>query len=131
MGTQQLLLIIVGVIVIGVIIAAGITLFQDHAAATNRDAIANDLVHAATVAQVYWRKPKIMGGGGSSFVGFNLRTAFLTLANEDANFDINGAATDSTITLEGVGHEPGYDDTEPVKVVVVVHPTVTDLNEVN
>ena len=43
MGSQQLLLLIVGVLMVGLMIAVGIIMFADSAAASNRDAIANDL----------------------------------------------------------------------------------------
>jgi len=37
MGSQQLLLIVVGLVIIGVMIAVGMTMFQDQATSTNRD----------------------------------------------------------------------------------------------
>ena len=44
MGQQQLLLIILGVIVVGIAVAVGITMFSDSAVNANRDAMVNDLV---------------------------------------------------------------------------------------
>ena len=43
MGQQQLLLIILGVIVVGIAVAVGITMFSDSAISANRDAVTNDL----------------------------------------------------------------------------------------
>ena len=63
MGQQQLLLIILGVIVVGIAVAVGITMFSDNAISANRDAVTNDLVNLASRAQQYYRRPASMGGG--------------------------------------------------------------------
>jgi len=131
MGSQQLLLIILGMVVIGIMVAIGITLFTNQAAATNRDAIANDLVHASSAAQAYWRRPQILSGGGKSFVGFDLHWAFRTLSNDNGTYAIAGALTDSLITIEGVGNNTGRDSATPVKVAIRVYPSRIEVQEVN
>lgn len=131
MGSQQLLLIVVGTLVVGMMVVIGITLFVDHAAATNRDEIANDLMHAASVAQAYHRRPQILGGGGNSFVGFDLRTVFRELQNMNGSYSVFGTPTDSTIVIEGLGTQPGYDNATLVKVSIRVFPSRTEVNEVN
>ncbi len=67
MGQQQLLLIILGVIIVGIAVAVGITMFQDNAISANKDAVTNDLVQLAAKAQQYYRKPVALGGGGNTF----------------------------------------------------------------
>ncbi len=62
MGSQQLLLIILGMIVVGIMVIVGISLFNDHASATNRDAVANDLVHASSMAQMLGEKRLSVAG---------------------------------------------------------------------
>ncbi len=131
MGSQQLLLIVVGVVVIGIMVIIGIVMFTDHSAATSRDAIANDLMHAASKAQLYKRRPRIQGGGGGSFVGFNLQTVFRTLTNANATFAINGTPTDSLIVIEGVGLMTGYDSVNPLKVSIDVYGERVEVKEVN
>ena len=69
MGQQQLLLIILGVIIVGLAIAVGITMFRDNAVSTNRDAIANDLMHLAAKARHFYKRPTSLGGGGHNFTG--------------------------------------------------------------
>jgi hypothetical protein len=128
-GSQQLLLIILGAIVMGVMVLVGIGLFIDHASATNRDAVSNDLVHASSVAQAYQRRPVILGGGGGSFVGFDLRTAISS--NMNGTYAIFGAPTDSVLVIEGVGAQPGYDASQPVKVSIRVYSSRIVVNEVN
>jgi hypothetical protein len=130
-GSQQLLLIIVGMLVVGIIVTVGISLFIDHASATNRDAVANDLVHAASAAQGYHRRPTLLGGGGESFIGFDLRTVFRELQNMNGKYSIFGAPTDSVLVIEGLGTQPGYNNALPVKVSIRVFPSRTEVNEVN
>ncbi len=131
MGSQQLLLIILGMVIIGIAVAVGISMFNDHASATNRDAVANDLVHASSIAQMYRKKPTTQGGGGGSFVGFDLRTAIRELRNMNGTYAIAGALTDSLIIIEGTGNQPGYDNALPVKVSIRVYGFYTEVNEVN
>jgi hypothetical protein len=130
-GSQQLLLIVLGMIVVGIMVVVGISLFNDHASATNRDAVANDLVHASSIAQMYRKKPTSQGGGGGSFAGFDLRTAIKELRNTNGTYLVAGAVTDSMILIEGTGTQPGYDNALPVKVSIRVFGFRTEVNEVN
>jgi hypothetical protein len=130
-GSPQLLLIILGMIVVGIMVIVGISLFNDHASATNRDAVANDLVHASSMAQMYRKKPVCQGGGGGSFVGFDLRVAIRELRNNNGIYAVAGAVTDSLIFIEGIGNQPGYDNALPVKVSIKVFAFRTEVNEVN
>ncbi len=131
MGSQQLLLIILGMVIVGIAVVVGISLFNDHASATNRDAVANDLVHASSIAQMYRKKPATQGGGGGSFIGFDLRNAIRELRNNNGTYVVAGAVTDSMIIIEGTGNQPGYDNALPVKVSIKVFGFHTEVNEVN
>ena len=104
MGSQQMLLIIVGVLMVGLAIAIGITMFSDSSAASNRDAIANDLAAHASRAQVYQKRPKSIGGGGGSFEGFHLSNGSTTNANGD--FSVTSTAG-SAITIQELGMKSG------------------------
>ncbi len=59
MGQQQLLLIILGVIVVGIAVAVGITMFQDNAVSANRDAVVERMVNLSARAQQYYRRPYV------------------------------------------------------------------------
>jgi hypothetical protein len=130
-GSQQLLLIILGTIVVGIAVLVGVSLFNDHASAQNRDAVANDLVHAASVAQMWRKKPVTQGGGGGSFVGFDLRYVFRDMRNTNGTYSVSGGASDSLIIIDGLGTQPGYDGELPVKVSIRVFDVRTEVNEVN
>ena len=110
MGQQQLLLIILGVIVVGIAVAVGITMFTDNAISANRDAVTNDLVNLAARAQQFYRRPTALGGGGNSFVGLTADAAGLRkLTNRETNangqYSITTAGTATAVVLQGVGTE--------------------------
>ena len=72
MGQQQLLLIVLGVIVVGIGVVVGINLFSANAVSANRDGIVADLTNLGAMAQLYYRKPAAMGGGGYTFTGWSI-----------------------------------------------------------
>ena len=67
MGQQQLLLIILGVIIVGIAIAVGLSLFSAQSVQANRDAIVNDLNNLAANAYQFRIRPVSMGGGGGAY----------------------------------------------------------------
>jgi len=102
MGQQQLLLIILGVIIVGIAVAVGITMFQDNAESANKDAVTNDLVQLAAKSQQYFRKPIALGGGGNSFVGLTADAAGLAkLVSTNFSDNDNGLYTISTLGTAG------------------------------
>jgi Tfp pilus assembly protein PilE len=112
MGQQQLLLIILGVIVVGIAVAVGITMFSDSATSANRDAVSNDLVNLAARAQQFYRRPASLGGGGNSFVGLTADAAGLAKLtnmasgkNANGTYTIQSAGTANQVTIQGVGTE--------------------------
>jgi len=126
MGQQQLLLIILGVIVVGIAVAVGITMFKDNAVSANRDAVTNDLVNLAARAQQYYRRPTALGGGQGSFSGLTadisgLRKLTSMPNGQNANGIYSIVSTSiSSMVLQGTGTETGNDGTTPVKVVMDV-----------
>src|SRR6202142_3865324 len=69
MGQQQLLLIILGVIVVGIAIAVGISQFGAHSIQANKDGVTSSLVNIAANAYQYRIRPTTMGGGGGAYNG--------------------------------------------------------------
>ena len=94
MGQQQLLLIILGVIIVGIAIAVGLSLFSAQSIQSNRDAMINDLNNLAAQAYQFRIRPTSMGGGQGSYVGFSIPTKMRT--NE------NGVYTLGTITATAI-----------------------------
>jgi hypothetical protein len=125
MGTQQLLLIIVGVVLVGIMIAVGLFMFRDQAAATNRDSISNDLAHLASNAQAYHRRPRILGGGEGSFTGLTLYRLTKEPSNSNGTYSLDPdpvTGTPASVRITGVGTELGANGTDNVTVVMVVFP---------
>ena len=86
MGQQQLLLIILGVIIVGIAIAVGLSLFSAQSVQANKDAITNDLNNLAANAYQYRIRPSSMGGGSNSYAGYTIPTKLRT--NENASYTI-------------------------------------------
>lgn len=125
MGTQQLLLITVGVILIGIMVIFGMFMFRDQAAATNRDSLTNDLVHLAASAQKYYRRPPMLGGGGGSFDGLTLTDITSKPRNANGTYQLENdpiSGNPGSVRLIGTGVELGLDRTNPVTVVMNVYP---------
>ena len=110
MGQQQLLLIILGVIVVGIAVAVGITMFQENAVSANRDAVTNDLVNLASRAQQYYRRPLALGGGGNSFTGVTLAKLTSKASNANGVYAL-GTVNAADVTITGTGTEKGTDGT--------------------
>jgi hypothetical protein len=88
-GQQQLLLIILGVIIVGVAIAVGIALFSDQSISSNRDAIESDLMNLGADCYQFRIRPTIMGGGGGTYVGYTIAaTGEWGTANPNATYSI-------------------------------------------
>ena len=113
MGQQQLLLIILGVIVVGIAVVVGITMFQDNAISANRDAVTNDLVNLGARAQQFYRRPHSLGGGENSFTLLGTDMTKLTngpgataasWTNPNGTYSIQTGG-DQSIVLDGKGTE--------------------------
>ena len=67
MGQQQLLLVILVTILVGIATVVAINVFGSAAENANRDAVRQDLLQAAAGAQAVWSKPVLLGGAGRNF----------------------------------------------------------------
>jgi hypothetical protein len=106
MGQQQLLLIILGVIIVGIAIAVGITMFSSSSVQSNKDAIINDLNNLAANAYQFRIRPTTMGGGGGSYTGGNGYAIPTKLASDDnGSFTASNAA--QAVTFVGTSGQ-GY-----------------------
>jgi hypothetical protein len=72
MGTQQLLYIVLGAIIITLSIIVGMNYFAENARESNRDGVNLDLNRLATMAQAYYKKEREAAGGEKSFIGFEI-----------------------------------------------------------
>ena len=116
MGQQQLLLIILGVIIVGVAVVGGIQMFSDSASSINIDATTGELVHYAWSAQEYYKRPSAMAGGSKSFTGWSL-------ADSSENAVYTAAVSSQTVTITGTCRTAEQASGDPVTIVVAVGPT--------
>lgn len=72
MGTQQLLLIALGVIVVGLMILVGISVTRSYYESSNREQIIANLYDLGLMAQSYYKKQKTLGGGGAKYTGWSI-----------------------------------------------------------
>lgn len=118
MGQQQLLLIVLGVIIVGIAIVVGITLFRANAVEAKRNNVLNELVNLAAMAQQHYQKPTALGGGSRTFTGWQIPPSLRTTAN--GSFEIENIDAQE-ITLIGTGNEV-VTGSDSVKVKMVVYP---------
>jgi type II secretory pathway pseudopilin PulG len=96
MGQQQLLLIVLGVIVVGIAIAAGMGLFSASKESSIKDELVAQNVAIAAAIQQYYSKPTSMGGGNLKFDGYILPVKMKTTTN--GSYDV-GTPTGQTATI--------------------------------
>jgi hypothetical protein len=66
MGQQQLILLVIGVVVVGIAIMLGFQAFTEGLKKTNLDALINDANAVACDAQIWRAKSLVNGGGGGN-----------------------------------------------------------------
>ena len=135
MGQQQLLLIVLGVIIVGIAVVVGINVFTASSLQANNNALIADLQTIGSMAQQWYRKPVAMGGGGNSFTTANGATndwaiplSLVQTANMSA--DVVLVATDQSITLTATGNDKN-DGGADLSVLVTVSPTTVTVTTTN
>ncbi len=105
MGQQQLLLIVLGVIIVGIAVVVGINVFTASSIEANKSALVADLQTIGSMSQQYYRKPTAMGGGGNTFTGWTVSPSLVKTANMSA--DLVAVVAAQTIQLTATGTEDG------------------------
>ena len=119
MGQQQLLLIVLTVIIVGIAVVVGINMFSASSTSANRDAIVSGASNLGAMAQQYYRKPKALAGGGNSFKGWTIPSQLASTAS--GTYTASGQDSLS-VTIVGIGTNTGNDGSTPVQVTVTVFP---------
>ena len=101
MGQQQLLLLVLGIVIVGLAVVVGIQAFGENQKKANADALVNDGVRIASDAQAWKLKPAAFGGGAdkSGFTDLSLAQLGYTqeiAAGLEANPGTGQAATPDT-----------------------------------
>jgi len=98
MGQQQLLLIVLGVIIVGVAVVVGINLFNANSEQSTKDTMVSEATNIAALAQQFYKKPVAMGGGGNDFTKFAIPTELQTTTTGSY---AAGSASKTGVTITG------------------------------
>lgn len=122
MGSQQLLIITLTVFVAGLAIWTGVRLTRSYNQAHERDQVLQAMSVLVGEAKKHYARPKSIGGGEGSFVGFvpQARFAFSERAR------IYTTVGDDWILFQGFGSTEGYDGVTPVQVVAQYRESLKD-----
>ena len=133
MGQQQLLLLVLGIVIVGLAVVVGIQAFSENQKKANADALVNDSIRIVSDAQAWKLKPAAFGGGASvanwtgldfGQIGYAVGPQGLTngTAEADQYENLNGifdmAATGADLTITATSYEA--DGTTALNTIVVV-----------
>ncbi len=127
MGQQQLLLIVLGVIIVGIAVAVGINLFTVNSSEANRNGVISDLTNLASLAQQHYRRPTALGGGAYTFTGWTIPRELDTTGHGTYAVTV----TAQSVTIVGTGNEKGNNGTSAVKVTMVIGPSSITSTTIN
>lgn len=105
MGQQQLILLVLGTIIVGVAIVLGIRAFTENSAKSNADAMTQEAVRFANDMQAWKKKPAPFGGQGATqtpaivAAGDNFTGATWALLGYNATSDTEMTTLNGTFTL--------------------------------
>ena len=114
MGQQQLLLLVLGIVIVGLAVVVGIQAFGENQKKANSDALVNDVVRIASDAQAWNLKPTAFGGGNGAFTGLDFADLGYAAtsgvySNLNGRFDL--AVNSATqITIRGCDSQTGFNN---------------------
>lgn len=117
MGQQQLLMVVLSMILVGVAIVVGQTMFEANAINSEQAALTNDLMNFAMKARGYYWRPSYLGGAHRDFRNLLSMNMFVWDENENGRYYIESAAQDSLVIV-GVGRMVIGGDTIRVRVSI-------------
>jgi hypothetical protein len=120
MGQQQLLLLVLGIVIVGLAVVVGIQAFGENQKKANADAITNDVIRIASDAQAWSLKPTAFGGGNGAFTG----VTFEKLGYAMSGTGINGVYTNLNASTSTGGTNSGY----KMSAVTATGVTITGCN---
>ena len=116
MGTQQLLLIALGVIVTGLMVLTGTSIMHAYLESSNREQIIASMYDIGVMAQIYYKKLDATGGGGGDYRGWNIPTQLRNTAIGTFTATVNA----TRVNLRCNGKYTGRNGTSVVRVTARV-----------
>jgi hypothetical protein len=118
LGQQQLLMVVLAIIIVGIAIAISVQLFRSNAIESKRDLLIEETTSLATMAIQYYKKPQAIGGGGRSFMGWEIPSQMVQTFN--GNF-MRAVVNASEVIITGTGSEV-VTGNDSIKVETTVRP---------
>lgn len=120
MGQQQLLLILLGTIIVIAAIGLSLAEWVEAPAEANRNQLVSDLTILSNNAQVFYKKPKEIGGGNHRYEGWELPVYFENYEYGTITVKMNKGG--NQIKIKAVGTEIGRNGKKFVEVEADVKP---------
>lgn len=116
MGQQQLLLIGISVILVGLSVVVGMSMYRSYLVQLNREQVLADLNIIGADAQGFYRRAIQQGGGSTSFMNYKIPFGYQD--NPNGIYTIQTVSKDA-ITINGSGVENG-ENGSPISYDVTV-----------
>lgn len=117
MGQQQLLMVVLSMILVGVAIVVGQTMFEANAINNTQSMLAHDLLGYASKARGYYWRPSYLGGAHKDFNNVVDMNLFSGGENDNGIFTILSTSKDE-IVMEGAGKLVIGGDSIKVRITV-------------
>ncbi|MEX2410695.1 MAG: hypothetical protein WD607_04865 [Candidatus Paceibacterota bacterium] len=100
MGQQQIILIILVTVIVAIVTVLSVNVLLESRQEANYDAIRQKMMDATTLAQAYYRKHEMMGGGDGSYENITLQILEVEPENEMGTFSLETG--DQSVTLTAI-----------------------------
>jgi hypothetical protein len=133
MKQKQLFLIVLGVLLVGVVLAAGMNYFHNKKARLNRNEVIKDLYTLASDAKAYHKTSNEQGGADKSFLGYEIPLELRS--NNNGSYEVISVTPDSVI-IQGTGVETleqNFSFNWGIKITyeIIIQPERTELRQVH
>lgn len=137
MGTSQIMMMILSVVLVAIAVAFAIMVFNNNAVNSNRQLVLNELNFLASQAYRFWRTPVSMGGASNDIgVEDQERLEFFLRWSGNTNATASGTYTiqvneDGSINITGTGTEIGKDRQNPVQAILTITPDSSEMYSIS
>ena len=112
MGQQQLLLLVLGIVIVGIAVVAGIQAFSEGKAKAQQDAAVSDAMRIISDTQAWKLKPQAFGGGDDGTdswenvnlkaLGYPVETSSSVYVTTNGCFSLSRTANAATVGINAV-----------------------------
>ena len=127
MGQQQLLIIVLSSMLIGLATYGGLRMYGMYNQGSNRDQLVVNTYSLVGMAEAYAKRPASQGGGGGSFLGLKLSSGLFATSSGKITYTVARA----TLTFTGTGVVTGKNGKSNVQVYCVYAKGSMKVSELN